>query len=61
MGMHISLNYLKKVVVNPWMPKPLYEATAQVVLGLCQGHDIEVSQSTVIQNSLWQSYAASAA
>ena len=57
----IPLTCLRKIVVNPWMPQPLFEATAATIYSFSRGAHIEVVQSTLIDNERWKSFANGAA
>jgi hypothetical protein len=53
----ISLSTIRSIVVNPWLPAPLYEATRTAINCIQGCENIPVMQSKVIDNEHWQAYA----
>jgi hypothetical protein len=53
----IDLGIIRTIVINPWMQKPLYDVTRAIILGIRGCKDIEVFQSSLIDNQSWREYA----
>lgn len=53
----IRLSSIRRIVVNPWLPEPLYEATKAAVVSSPGCSDLVVMQSKVVNNKHWQAYA----
>jgi hypothetical protein len=56
-----QLSCIRRIVVNPWLPEPLFEATKDAIARAPGCSRLLVTQSKVIDNRHWQSYAKSSA
>lgn len=54
----IPLNVIRSIVVNPWLPAPLFEATRKAIAKVVGCSRIPVVHSKVIDNENWQAYAS---
>lgn len=53
----IQLATIRSIVVNPWLPSPLFNATREAILHVPGCSMLPVHQSKVIDNEHWQAYA----
>ncbi len=52
-----QLAVIRDVVLNPWLPSALFEATRQAILQISGCSGLAVTQSKVVDNEHWQRYA----
>lgn len=57
----LNLSCIRQIIVNPWLPEPLFEACKNALMRAAADHELRVSQSRVIDNKSWQEYAKRAA
>lgn len=57
----IQISCIRRIVVNPWLPDPLFEATKDAITRTPGCSKLLVMQSKVVDNKYWQSYAKSSA
>lgn len=53
----IDLSCVRSIVVSPWLPEPLFNATRLAINQIPGCQDIPVTHSRVINNEHWQAYA----
>ena len=53
----ISLDWIKRITLSPWMPKPLANAVKSTLKGMSGCEELNVSRSTLIENERWKSVA----
>ncbi len=49
---------LQRVVVNPWMPKAVYDSVRTLILGIDGWRHLEVNRTTLVDNERWRQCAA---
>ncbi len=53
----IETDAIISVIVNPWMPETLFNATRQIITSISDCEKIPVSQSSVIDSRRWEKFA----
>ncbi len=48
---------LVRVIVNPWMPRSLFEATCETIKSIDGFRELPIRQSSVVDNEIWKAYA----
>jgi hypothetical protein len=54
LGFDIQLSWVKRIELNPWMPKPLFQSVKDTIKAIPGCDGIEFRQSTLIKNQQWQ-------
>jgi hypothetical protein len=53
-GFDIHLSCINKIVLNPWMPKPLADAVKSTIRSIDGCKSMEVYQTTLLENEQWK-------
>ena len=53
----ISLDWIKRITLSPWMPKPLVKTVKSTLKGIKGCKELEVYRSTLIENERWKRVA----
>lgn len=57
--LQISLHAIRGILINPWMPTPLFEAVKKSICQVDGCEQIPVSKSSLIDHEKWRNYANS--
>ena len=55
---HIDLDIIEQVSLNPWMPKPIFESVRTIIKAQRQGATFRVVHSSLIDNRRWREFAS---
>jgi hypothetical protein len=50
----IQLSWVRRIEINPWMPKPLFQSVKDTIKAIHGCDSIEFRQSTLIDNQQWR-------
>lgn len=53
-GFDIGLTCINRIVLNPWIPKPLADAVKLTIRSIEGCESIEVYQTTLLENKQWK-------
>lgn len=56
---HISLESIDKIIVNPWVPEPLFASIKKTIKGITDCQKIKVIRTTLISNEKWKKFGKS--
>jgi hypothetical protein len=51
---HLDRSWIRKIIVNPWMPRALAKSVKLSITSIPGCSDIPVSQSTLTNNEMWK-------
>ena len=54
LGFDIQLSWVKRIELNPWMPKSLFQSVKDTIKAIPGCESIEFRQSTLIDNQQWR-------
>lgn len=55
---HIDLNIIERISLNPWMPAPVFKSVRTTIEAQRQGATFTVDQSSLIDNRRWRHFAS---
>ena len=55
----IPLGCIKRIILNPWMPKPLSTYVKRTLRGIDGCSNLKITRSTLIENETWKRIAES--
>jgi len=55
----IKINNIKRIVLNPWIPKPIAKTLKSLIKSIPECSELEIIRTGMIENETWKNYAKS--